>query len=172
MHRTGNFTAGAGTATLDGLGANGGGAHADHEHVLIDELPQRTALLSALLEDLLNPSLGSYDRADNRPDRDAMTGIEQLKPTDLSGFDGDLHASVRVANAAAVAAGVTVRRGTELSELTAMVRLFEEIWRPDASSPMSTELLRALSKSGNYVVAAHGWAEVDRRLRRFLRRAR
>ncbi|MGH3172006.1 MAG: peptidase dimerization domain-containing protein, partial [Trebonia sp.] len=30
----GNFTAGAGTQTLDGLGAVGGGAHADHEHVL------------------------------------------------------------------------------------------------------------------------------------------
>jgi glutamate carboxypeptidase len=32
----GNFTAGVGTPTLDGLGAVGGGAHADHEHVLVD----------------------------------------------------------------------------------------------------------------------------------------
>jgi glutamate carboxypeptidase len=49
----GNFTAGVGTPTLDGLGAVGGGAHADDEHVLVDELPARAALLSALLDDLL-----------------------------------------------------------------------------------------------------------------------
>jgi glutamate carboxypeptidase len=49
----GNFTAGVGTPTLDGLGAVGGGAHADDEHVLIDELPGRTALLAALVADLL-----------------------------------------------------------------------------------------------------------------------
>ncbi|GAA4739692.1 M20 family metallopeptidase [Nocardioides endophyticus] len=49
----GNFTAGVGTPTLDGLGAVGGGAHADDEHVLVDELPDRTALLTALVADLL-----------------------------------------------------------------------------------------------------------------------
>ncbi|MEU8075436.1 M20/M25/M40 family metallo-hydrolase [Catellatospora citrea] len=49
----GNFTAGVGTPTLDGLGAVGGGAHADDEHVLIAELPTRTALLTALTTDLL-----------------------------------------------------------------------------------------------------------------------
>jgi len=49
----GNFTAGVGTPTLDGLGAVGGGAHADHEHVLVAELPGRTALLRALVEELL-----------------------------------------------------------------------------------------------------------------------
>jgi len=49
----GNFTAGVGTPTLDGLGAVGGGAHADDEHVLVDELPGRTALLRALVEELL-----------------------------------------------------------------------------------------------------------------------
>jgi glutamate carboxypeptidase len=48
----GNFTAGVGTPTLDGLGAVGGGAHADDEHVLVAELPGRAALLVALLEDL------------------------------------------------------------------------------------------------------------------------
>jgi glutamate carboxypeptidase len=48
----GNFTAGVGTPTLDGLGAVGGGAHSDDEHVLVDELPARTALLRALLEEL------------------------------------------------------------------------------------------------------------------------
>lgn len=49
----GNFTAGIGVPTLDGLGASGGGAHADDEHVLVTELPGRTALLTALLADLL-----------------------------------------------------------------------------------------------------------------------
>lgn len=49
----GNLTAGVGTPTLDGLGAVGGGAHADHEHVLVAELAPRTALLRALVEDLL-----------------------------------------------------------------------------------------------------------------------
>jgi glutamate carboxypeptidase len=49
----GNFTAGVGTPTLDGLGAVGGGAHAENEHVLVDELPRRTALLAALVADLL-----------------------------------------------------------------------------------------------------------------------
>lgn len=50
----GNFTAGIGTPTLDGLGAVGGGAHAQDEHVLVDELAPRTALLAALIADLLD----------------------------------------------------------------------------------------------------------------------
>jgi glutamate carboxypeptidase len=35
--------------TLDGLGAVGDGAHAVHEHVLLDRMPERTALLALLL---------------------------------------------------------------------------------------------------------------------------
>jgi glutamate carboxypeptidase len=55
----GNFTAGLGIPTLDGLGAVGGGPHADDEHVVVAELPRRTALLAALLEDLLTrPAAG------------------------------------------------------------------------------------------------------------------
>jgi glutamate carboxypeptidase len=46
----GNFTAGLGIPTLDGLGAVGEGAHATHESILISELPRRTALLAALIE--------------------------------------------------------------------------------------------------------------------------
>jgi glutamate carboxypeptidase len=49
----GNFAAAVGTPTLDGLGAVGGGAHADDEHVLIDGLAPRTALVAALVADLL-----------------------------------------------------------------------------------------------------------------------
>jgi glutamate carboxypeptidase len=59
----GNFTAGAGVPTLDGLGAVGGGAHADHEHVLVAELPARAALLAALIEDLLGRARASEDTA-------------------------------------------------------------------------------------------------------------
>nr|BFE57808.1 M20 family metallopeptidase [Dactylosporangium thailandense] len=55
----GNLTAGVGTPTLDGLGAVGGGAHADDEHVSVEHLPQRAALLAALVRDLLAP--GSKD---------------------------------------------------------------------------------------------------------------
>jgi glutamate carboxypeptidase len=45
----GNFTAALGVPTLDGLGAVGDGAHALHEHVEVDQLPRRTALLAGLI---------------------------------------------------------------------------------------------------------------------------
>jgi glutamate carboxypeptidase len=45
----GNFTAALGVPTLDGLGGVGEGAHAQHESVLLDEVPRRTALLAALI---------------------------------------------------------------------------------------------------------------------------
>jgi len=45
----GNFTAGIGVPTLDGLGAVGDGAHAAHEHVIAAELPRRAALLAGLI---------------------------------------------------------------------------------------------------------------------------
>jgi glutamate carboxypeptidase len=45
----GNFTAALGIPTLDGLGGTGDGAHARHEHVIVSELPQRAALLAALM---------------------------------------------------------------------------------------------------------------------------
>lgn len=50
----GNFTAGIGVPTLDGLGAVGGGAHADDEHVEADKIPARTALLALLIKDQLD----------------------------------------------------------------------------------------------------------------------
>jgi glutamate carboxypeptidase len=46
----GNFTASLGIPTLDGLGGVGDGAHAEHEHILISELPRRAALLAGLIE--------------------------------------------------------------------------------------------------------------------------
>ena len=48
----GNFTAALGVPTLDGLGPEGDGAHALHEHVMIEDLPWRAAFLARLLDDL------------------------------------------------------------------------------------------------------------------------
>ncbi len=45
----GNFSGALGIPTLDGLGAVGNGAHSSHEHVLINSMPSRAALLAALL---------------------------------------------------------------------------------------------------------------------------
>ncbi len=49
----GNLTAAAGVATLDGLGAVGDGAHADHEWVSVPAMAERAALLAALLDSLV-----------------------------------------------------------------------------------------------------------------------
>jgi glutamate carboxypeptidase len=41
-----------GIPTLDGLGPDGGGAHADDEHVLVASMPARAALLAGLLAEV------------------------------------------------------------------------------------------------------------------------
>ncbi|MEU6001371.1 M20 family metallopeptidase [Streptomyces sp. NPDC047197] len=64
----GNFTAGVGTPTLDGLGAVGSGAHADHEHVEVAHLPRRTALLTALLRELLDHAQRPHGKEDDTSD--------------------------------------------------------------------------------------------------------
>jgi glutamate carboxypeptidase len=46
----GNFIAAMGVPTLDGLGVDGAGAHAEHEHIIIDDIPRRTALLTRLMQ--------------------------------------------------------------------------------------------------------------------------
>ena len=45
----GNFTAALGIPTLDGLGATGDGPHALHEHVIINDLAERAALVAGIL---------------------------------------------------------------------------------------------------------------------------
>jgi glutamate carboxypeptidase len=45
----GNFTAARGVPTLDGLGADGAGAHTFEEHIFRDSLAPRTALLANLM---------------------------------------------------------------------------------------------------------------------------
>jgi glutamate carboxypeptidase len=47
----GNLTAALGVPTLDGLGAVGDGAHSAHEYALVKTMPERAALLAALLRD-------------------------------------------------------------------------------------------------------------------------
>ena len=49
----GNFTAAIGVKTLDGLGAVGGGAHGANEHVIVETIPFRTALLAGITTRLL-----------------------------------------------------------------------------------------------------------------------
>lgn len=46
----GNFTAALGVPTLDGLGAVGGGAHADHEYLEIDAMVERANLVAGLVK--------------------------------------------------------------------------------------------------------------------------
>jgi len=65
------------------------------------------------------------------------------------------------AEAVAGAAGLRVRSLTALPDLEAVQRLYERIWRPEGtSSPVTTELLRALSKAGSYVGGAFAGDEL------------
>jgi len=48
----GNFAAAFCPSVLDGLGIDGDGAHASHEHILIDDIPRRGALLAGLIASL------------------------------------------------------------------------------------------------------------------------
>ncbi|HSB08949.1 MAG TPA: M20 family metallopeptidase [Blastocatellia bacterium] len=46
----GNFIAAFGVPVLDGLGVDGAGAHAEHEHIIISDIPRRASLLTRLVE--------------------------------------------------------------------------------------------------------------------------
>jgi glutamate carboxypeptidase len=48
----GNFAAAVGAAVLDGLGISGDGAHATHEHINLDDITRRGALIAALIASL------------------------------------------------------------------------------------------------------------------------
>jgi glutamate carboxypeptidase len=45
----GNFTSAMGAPTLDGLGPDGMGAHADHEQIVVEDLPRRASMLARLV---------------------------------------------------------------------------------------------------------------------------
>lgn len=68
--------------------------------------------------------------------------------------DADAHAAAR-------SAGVAVEPLTDLADLERVVALFDAVWGgTGAAPPVSLELLRALTKAGNYV----GGARLDGRL--------
>lgn len=70
-------------------------------------------------------------------------------------------AAVLAADAAARDAGVQVRELSSLESLQAAHALCNSIWRPDPENPpVTTELLRALSKAGNYVAGAYCGGEL------------
>jgi len=46
----GNFIAALGVPVLDGLGVDGAGAHAEHEHIIVDDIPRRAAIVTRLIE--------------------------------------------------------------------------------------------------------------------------
>ncbi|HUE80477.1 MAG TPA: M20 family metallopeptidase [Pyrinomonadaceae bacterium] len=48
----GNFAAAMGASVLDGLGIDGDGAHAIHEHIRLDDIPVRGAILAGLISTL------------------------------------------------------------------------------------------------------------------------
>jgi glutamate carboxypeptidase len=48
----GNFAGALGVAVLDGLGIEGDGAHASHEHIIVDNIALRGALLAGLIASL------------------------------------------------------------------------------------------------------------------------
>src|ERR1700704_6318417 len=59
------------------------------------------------------------------------------------------------AAAAAQGAGGVVRELGTLAELGAMIALFDEIWAPDGgNSSLRLDLLRAMTKAGNYASGA------------------
>jgi len=64
-------------------------------------------------------------------------------------------AALEAAGSAARAARVLVRPVSSLAELTTLDRMLAGIWQEDATDVLlTTELLRALAKSGNYVAGA------------------
>jgi predicted GNAT superfamily acetyltransferase len=63
--------------------------------------------------------------------------------------------AARAAARAAQAAGTAVRELATLTELEAAIALFDEVWVPDEGSSVRLDLLRALTKAGNYAAGAY-----------------
>jgi predicted GNAT superfamily acetyltransferase len=89
------------------------------------------------------------------PDITSMKRVTDLHDAPADVLTTAVDAAVQSADAAANAAGVTVRELHDLDALDGVYRLYDEIWRPDPSNPpVTTELMRALTKAGNYVAGA------------------
>jgi len=73
----------------------------------------------------------------------------------LTPYDEVREAAADDATRAAAAAGITVRELTGIDEQAAAIRLLAEIWkRAPENPPVPPELLRAMSKAGNYIGGA------------------
>jgi predicted GNAT superfamily acetyltransferase len=81
--------------------------------------------------------------------------------TDLAGTvqgppGGSLADAVADAERAARRSGVRIRELTDVAAMESAYALVDGIWRPDPSNPpVTTELLRALAKAGNYLAGAY-----------------
>jgi glutamate carboxypeptidase len=53
-----NYIAALGVPVLDGLGCSGAGAHARHEHVIVDDIPDRIALVAGVLHRMAESTEG------------------------------------------------------------------------------------------------------------------
>jgi predicted GNAT superfamily acetyltransferase len=96
--------------------------------------------------------------ADGAASPDCATDLHRLRAGAAAQAAG---AAAQAAEAAARSAGVQVREIAELGDLDAVYRLYDRIWRPDPKNPpVTTELLRALTKAGNYVSGAFDGAEL------------
>ncbi|MFB6991057.1 GNAT family N-acetyltransferase [Streptomyces sp. NPDC056304] len=70
-------------------------------------------------------------------------------------------AALAAATAAAAASRVEIRDLTEVSDLTDVCQLFASIWQPGTGAqPVTTELLRAMAATGNYVAGAYEGEEL------------
>jgi predicted GNAT superfamily acetyltransferase len=86
---------------------------------------------------------------DQHTSMDRVTDL--IRPRSAGGVDEAADAAA----AAARAAGVRIHEISDLEGLEAVYRLYDTIWRPDPTNPpVTTELLRALTKAGNYVAGA------------------
>ncbi len=86
-----------------------------------------------------------------------MTSPENLSidpRTQLTLVGTEADQAAQAADAAALAAGVSVREVADLAELEGVVQLLATIWGRDVNPPATVELLRALTKAGNYVGGA------------------
>jgi predicted GNAT superfamily acetyltransferase len=74
-----------------------------------------------------------------------------------------IEAADSAARAAAAGAGVRIRELAELPDLAAACALFDQIWQPGpgGQSTLHAELLRALTKAGNYASGAYDAATGD-----------
>jgi predicted GNAT superfamily acetyltransferase len=84
----------------------------------------------------------------------SMKGVIKTPATPPAAFPR-VGLATQAAEAAADASGVQVRAVSTHADIRSVVALFADIWRPHPQNPpVSTEMLRALTKSGNYVAAA------------------